>query len=117
MPLVFPPTVDHLRERFERMYGYRGQRLIEQLGNGHFRYSSGYMPCHSCKHWVDTKTDDQTQSEMKLFEILYTEMINNETKCENSKKNSFNSEIYSFESMVLTNFHERCLQYGTNKSQ
>lgn len=50
MPLVFPPTVDHLRERFERMYGYRGQYLIEQLGNGHFRYSSGYMPCYSCKH-------------------------------------------------------------------
>lgn len=55
MPLVFPPTVDHLRERFERMHGYRGQYLIEQLGNGQFRYSSGYMPCYSCKHWIEFK--------------------------------------------------------------
>lgn len=49
IPLIFPPTVEHLRERFERKYGYRGQHLIEQLGNGQFRYSSGYKPCYSCK--------------------------------------------------------------------
>lgn len=49
IPMVFPPTVEHLRERFERRYGYRGKYLIEQLGNGYFRYSSGYTPCSSCK--------------------------------------------------------------------
>lgn len=52
IPLMFPPTVDHLRARFERKYGYRGQYLIEQLGNGYFRYSSGYTPCFSCKLWI-----------------------------------------------------------------
>lgn len=50
IPMVFPPTVDHLREQFKQKYGYRGEYLVEQLGNGHFRYSSGYMPCLSCKH-------------------------------------------------------------------
>lgn len=50
--LPFSPNVEHLRERFERKYGYRGERLIEQLGNGHFRYSSGYLPCKSCRHWL-----------------------------------------------------------------
>ncbi|XP_031619810.1 uncharacterized protein LOC116338587 [Contarinia nasturtii] len=49
IPMVFSPTVDHLRERFERRYGYRGQHLVEQLGNGQFRYSSGYTPCFSCR--------------------------------------------------------------------
>ncbi|XP_055315506.1 uncharacterized protein LOC129575648 [Sitodiplosis mosellana] len=49
IPMVFPPTVDHLRERFERRYGYRGQYLVEQLGNGYFRHSSGYTPCHTCR--------------------------------------------------------------------
>lgn len=49
IPMVFAPTVDHLRERFERRYGYRGQYLVEQLGNGHFRHSSGYTPCYSCR--------------------------------------------------------------------
>lgn len=50
IPLPFSPSVEHLRERFERKYGYRGEYLIEQLGNGHFRYSSGYQPCYSCRH-------------------------------------------------------------------
>lgn len=52
IPMVFPPTVEHLRRKFEQRHGYRGQYLIEQLGNGDFRYTSGYMPCLSCKHWT-----------------------------------------------------------------
>lgn len=50
IPLSFPPTVDHLRQRFEQKYGYRGKYLVEQLGNGYFRYSSGFTPCYSCRY-------------------------------------------------------------------
>lgn len=49
IPMLFSPTAEHLREIFERRYGYRGQYLIEQLGNGQFRHSSGYIPCRSCR--------------------------------------------------------------------
>lgn len=50
VPIAFTPNVKQLRDQFKQKYGYRGKYLIEQLGNGRFRYSSGYMPCISCPH-------------------------------------------------------------------
>lgn len=49
-PFIFPASVNHLRDRFQQKYGYRGRHLIDQLGNGSFRYSSGFMPCSSCTY-------------------------------------------------------------------
>lgn len=44
IPLVFHPTVERLRDNFQRKYGYRGWYLIEQLGNGSFRHSGRFTP-------------------------------------------------------------------------
>lgn len=71
--------MDHLRERFQRKYGYRGQNLIEQLGNGYFRYSSGYVPCYSCKYWSVSAIVAQR------FEICWKKKL--------SKTNEFGNEI------------------------
>lgn len=35
VPFVFNPNVDHLRQRFQQKYGYRGAYLIESLGKGY----------------------------------------------------------------------------------
>lgn len=44
IPIAFHPSVEHLRDNFQRKYGHRGWWLIEQLGNGSFRDSSRFTP-------------------------------------------------------------------------
>lgn len=48
VPFVFQPTVENLRDKFQQKYGFRGEKLLEQLGNGEFLKSanSNYQ-----NHW------------------------------------------------------------------
>lgn len=55
VPFVFHPTAEHLREKFQQKHGYRGEKLVEQLGNGeylhsHYKWSRG--------HWYPKKAQE-----------------------------------------------------------
>lgn len=50
VPFVFHPTVEHLKENFQSKHGFRGEKLVEQLGNGEYlaaHYKWHRVPWHS----------------------------------------------------------------------